>query len=350
MTIAPFAGASGEIALVRRLPVLAAIPRARLGVHTSPVEQLEGFRDVDDLWVKRDDLSAELMGGNKVRALEFALARVERGDTVLTVGGHGSTHVLATATHAARLGAQTVAVRWPHELGDVARQVDAASRAACTSVTESLHLLTGIGRARLMQFNGGDRMHYVPLGAASPEGILGQVNAALELAEQVGEGMLPAPARVVVPMGTGATAAGLALGFALARLPTTVVAVRCGPRIGSNGWRVRALERKALALLKRYTGRSLAVTQTPLRVMHSAYGGAYGRPFPAASEAAGLLHTLRGWRLDDTYSAKAFVVALDLAAHDRDNEKPHGPTLFWLTFDGRWLTTDDRNSDRGERR
>lgn len=345
MTIAPFAVASSEIALVRRFPVLAAIPRARLGVRPSPVERLEGFRDVDDLWVKRDDLSAELMGGNKVRALEFALARVERGDTVLTVGGHGSTHVLATATHAARLGAQTIAVRWPHELGDVGRQVDAASRAACVNVVESLHIVTGIGRAHLMRMGGG--LHYVPLGAANAEGILGQVNAALELAEQVAEGLLPAPARVVVPLGTGATAAGLSLGFALAGLPTTVVAVRCGPRIGSNGWRVRALEREALALLRRYVGSTMAVARTPLRVMHNAYGGAYGRPFPPARDAAGLLHTLRGWRLDDTYSAKAFLVALDLAAHESGiGSSVGGPTLFWLTFDGRWLTADDPDSAR----
>ena len=56
--------------------------------------------------MKREDLSSDVLGGNKVRSLEFLLGGVVEGDTVLTLGGEGSTHVLATAVHAARLGAQ----------------------------------------------------------------------------------------------------------------------------------------------------------------------------------------------------------------------------------------------------
>jgi len=37
------------IPLVRRFPALAAIPRARLGRFPTPVEHLEGFRDVGSL-------------------------------------------------------------------------------------------------------------------------------------------------------------------------------------------------------------------------------------------------------------------------------------------------------------
>src|ERR1044072_751933 len=79
------------IPLVRRFPALAAIPRARLGRFPTPVERLEGFRDVDSLWVKHEDLSSDTLGGNKVRSLEFLLGRVAEGDTVLTLGGVGST-------------------------------------------------------------------------------------------------------------------------------------------------------------------------------------------------------------------------------------------------------------------
>ena len=104
------------IPLVRRFPALAAIPRARLGRFPTPVERLDGFRDVDSLWVKHEDLSSDALGGNKVRSLEFLLGRVGEGDTMLTLGGEGSTHVLATAVHAARLGAKTIAVRWRHDM------------------------------------------------------------------------------------------------------------------------------------------------------------------------------------------------------------------------------------------
>src|SRR5256885_1804915 len=54
---------------------------------------------------------------------------------------------------------------------------------------------------------------FVPLGGSTPLGTLGHVNAALELAEQVAAGALPEPAAVVVPLGSGGTAAGLLLGL-----------------------------------------------------------------------------------------------------------------------------------------
>ena len=56
------------------------------------------------------------------------------GDTVLTVGGEGSTHVLATAVHAARLGAKTIAVRWRHDMHAAATEVGARTVTECAEV------------------------------------------------------------------------------------------------------------------------------------------------------------------------------------------------------------------------
>src|SRR5919198_4028758 len=100
-----------SLTIFRRFPALGAVPRAPLGRFPTPVESAEAI--APGLWVKRDDLSAEPLGGNKVRALEFLLAGVRPGDEVLTVGAVGSTHALATALHAARLGARTTVVGWP---------------------------------------------------------------------------------------------------------------------------------------------------------------------------------------------------------------------------------------------
>ncbi|HEX5832088.1 MAG TPA: hypothetical protein VFY16_13990, partial [Gemmatimonadaceae bacterium] len=86
------------------------------------------------LWLKRDDRNAPVLAGNKVRALEWLLGDVRAGDLVLTVGGVGSTHVLSTAVHAARLGARTVALRWPHETHPVARLVAAEAEARCARI------------------------------------------------------------------------------------------------------------------------------------------------------------------------------------------------------------------------
>ena len=320
------------IPLVRRFPALAAIPRARLGRFPTPVERLEGFRDVDSLWVKHEDLSSDALGGNKVRSLEFLLGRVAEGDTVLTLGGVGSTHILATAVHAARLGAKTVAVRWRHDMHPAAEEVSARMVAECAEVITASNFLTAIPpliRLRLTR-----RAHYIPLGGSTPLGTLGHVNAALELAEQVAAGELPQPARVVVPLGSGGTAAGLSLGFAIAGLAVTVLGARVGPRIGANRWRVLHLAEQTRRLIGRYTGRLPApLNRNRVVVSHDLYAGAYARPHPTAEHAAMLVDALRGWRLDATYSAKAFAVALDMAA-ERGT-----PTLFWMTFDARWMKT-----------
>ena len=121
-------------------------------------------------------------------------------------------------------------------------------------------------------------------------------------------------------------------GFAIAGLDTTVIGARVGPRVGANRWRVRRLVEQTRHLITRYTGRApAAIRSDRLLVSHDLYGGAYARPHPTAEHAAVLVNSLRGWKLDATYSAKAFGVALDLAAAEST------PTLFWMTFDARWM-------------
>ena len=318
------------IPLVRRFPALAAIPRARLGRYPTPVHRIEGFRDIDSLYVKHEDLSSDVLGGNKVRSLEFLLGRLGEGDTVLTLGGVGSTHVLATAVHAARLGAKTVAVRWRHDMHTAAEEVAERTAQECSELVTTSNIVTALWPLLRMRVT--RRAHYIPLGGSTPLGTLGHVNAALELAGQIERGEIPVVERLVVPLGSGGTAAGLALGLAIAGLDTVVVGARVGPRVGANKWRVLRLIDQTRRLITRYTGRAPPpVARDRIVVSHDLYGGAYARPHPTAEHAAVLLDTLTGWRLDSTYSAKAFGVALDVAgAHSRT-------TLFWMTFDGRWM-------------
>ena len=323
-------GQSDTIPLVRRFPALAAIPRARLGRYPTPVERLDGFQDVDSLWVKHEDLSSDALGGNKVRSLEFLLGRVSEGDTVLTLGGEGSTHVLATAIHACRLGAKTIAVRWRHDMHSAAHEVAARAATECAQIITASSFLAAM--LPLVHLRLTQEVLYIPLGGSTALGTLGHVNAALELVDQIEAGELPRPARVVVPLGSGGTAAGLALGFAIAGLDTTVIGARVGPRIGANRFRVLRLVEQTRRLVRRYTGRTLpTVSRDRIAVSHDLYGGAYARPHPTAEHAAVLVDSLRGWRLDATYSAKAFAAALDIAAAQAT------PTLFWMTFDARWM-------------
>src|SRR6266446_5142859 len=80
------------LAIERRFPALRGrFPRAQLTALPTPVRPLRRLGDalgVGNLWVKCDDESGPLYGGNKPRKLEFLLgdALADRKTTVLTFG------------------------------------------------------------------------------------------------------------------------------------------------------------------------------------------------------------------------------------------------------------------------
>ena len=315
--------------LIARFPALARIPRVELGTLPTPVEHidLQGVALVGELWIKRDDLTASPLGGNKVRALEFLLGGLAPGEVVLTAGGEGSTHILTTATYVRALGGVTHAVRWTHEMNPSALDVADRARAISASVTTVRSSILGLLRAHAARRS---RIRWIPPGGTSELGMLGHVNAALELAEQIARGEMPSPARVVLPVGSGGTAAGLALGFAVAGVDTVVIGARVAPRIAAGSMRVLSLAERERRYLEQLTGEQIPrVDRERVEIVHSVYAGAYGRALPGAERDASMLQQVTGLSLDGTYSAKAFSAALSVAS------RQSGTTLFWLTFDGR---------------
>jgi 1-aminocyclopropane-1-carboxylate deaminase/D-cysteine desulfhydrase-like pyridoxal-dependent ACC family enzyme len=297
-------------------PRLAEVPHVTLRTAPTPVEQV-GER----LWIKRDDLTAEPIGGNKVRALEFLLAQFPRGSRVITGGSRGSTHVLSTILHARNLGIEIEAASWPQEMNDVARTVDARIERETTR----RHFRHPVTAAAWLTWKAWRGEHVIPAGGTTPRGMLGHVYAAFELAEQVRAGLLPRPDRIVVPLGTGGTAVGLAMGLALCMGPRMVVGARVVPWIIARESRLRRLTVSLAREIHRVTGNWPGVRdEADVVVAEGVYGGAYGRPLAGAPHA-----TPNGVSLDPTYSAKAFVAA-NQWARERN-------TLFWMTFDSRWM-------------
>jgi 1-aminocyclopropane-1-carboxylate deaminase/D-cysteine desulfhydrase-like pyridoxal-dependent ACC family enzyme len=316
------------IPLVRRFPALASVPRVSLGRFPTPVQRASGL--APGLWIKRDDLSGDALGGNKVRALEFLLGDIEPEDHVVTVGALGSTHALTTAIYARRLGARVTLLRWPQEMNEAAEAVQRRTLRTLPKSGASRNVAIAYLRAALLRLRGA---RWIPAGGSTPLGILGHVNGALELAEQIARGEMPVPERIVVPLGSGGTAAGLALGMCIAGLPTEIVGARVVPRVIANRAHVMRLARATARFIERAGGTKLPrLARTRVRVIHDAYGGAYGRELALGREAATRCRNEIGMSLDATYSAKAMATALAIAG-----EKKSGATLFWLTFDGRVL-------------
>src|SRR5213083_2867824 len=120
--------------------IRAALAPCSLGTWPTPVDTRPDLAPATgraELWLKREDLTSPRCGGNKVRGLEFLLAGLPAGMVCVTVGGFGSTHCLATATHARDLGLRTVLAQFPQPETATTRALAVASVARADVVVRS---------------------------------------------------------------------------------------------------------------------------------------------------------------------------------------------------------------------
>ena len=324
--------------LFRRFPRLGrSTRRLNFTGGPSPVRRLASLSGTlaTDVWIKDDGGHGSLYGGNKARKLEFVLAHAlaQRARTVLTTGGIGSNHVLATAIYGRSLGLN-VALALGYESPDrqaVDNLLATASAGATIHFTRSYPVTALVAPYLVSRYWARDRRkpYVIGPGASSPRAALGYVNAALELAEQVRRGELPEPASIVIPLGTGGTAAGLLAGLRLAGLDSRVFAVAVGR--APTTWRlaVKRLARATAQLIARRSGESAVgkLRLDGLEVVRDWIGPGLGQASDEGVRAAELLADVEGCVLDPIYTAKAMAALLGLA----DSGCLPGPVLFWQT-------------------
>jgi D-cysteine desulfhydrase len=321
------------LALFRAYPQLEElIPRVPIGEYPTPIQRLA---DADgapygNAWIKRDDETHAQYGGNKVRKLEFILANAQRAgaDRLITVGAAGSHHALATAVHGGNMGFKVTLVLFPQRVTEHVREVllsDVAFGAELRMTPRMESVPLALWRARLAVSG---VAQVIPPGGSDPSGTLGYVSAALEVLEQVKRGELPMPDVVHVAAGTLGTTAGLAVGFALARVPIRIVASRITSWLVANDRALAKLAQGTLAVLARagVDVPSLPDVVSRVELHDRQLGEGYGRSTPAGDAASRLLRPY-GLALDGTYTAKAGAELL--AAMDREPDRNY---LFWHTL------------------
>ena len=317
-----------------RFPRTAAtLPRVPICALPTPVRAAPGLGE--DVWVKDDALSADPWGGNKPRKLEWVLAAAKAGGygTVVTFGGIGTNHGLATATYARREGMRCVLAlveqpRTQEVERKLARLRTAATRVHLTGTARRTALAIPYLALRYAQLRPPRPPYLLPPGASSPLGAVGFVEAALELAAQVEAGELPEPAAVTVALSSGGTAAGLAAGLAIAGLGTRVDAVLVNDQLKLTEASLTRLARRTLRLLAKRGADVDGVELNEIRVLRGFMGAGYGHATPEGGEAQRLGADAEGLALDPVYTAKALAAI-------RAGASGAGPILFWNTNNGR---------------
>jgi len=291
--------------------------------------------------VKYDNLTSSFYGGNKLRKLEYLLRRAlaRNADRVATFGTAASNHVLATTLYAKQLDLPCTCL--------ISHQV----RTACAAKTLRLLLANG---AEIVRYGGSYRSRVetmrrhvqgrnswlIPMGGSSWLGTVGYVNAGLELATQIAALEIPAPDRVYIATGTMGSAAGLALGLALAGQTIEVQAVRVSPASIMNRQRLDHLIAKTAMMLNRIDASippDLA-TRTRIEVRQEFFGEGYAVSNEATDVAVEFASEQLELRLEPTYTGKAMAALL----HDLAQPEHSGKSmLFWNTYNSNPLPDAD---------
>ncbi|HEY1375364.1 MAG TPA: pyridoxal-phosphate dependent enzyme [Gemmataceae bacterium] len=313
----------------------ARLPRATLAHLPTPLEKAPRFAGrVGDVqvFVKRDDCTGLLFGGNKVRHAEFLLAdAVHQGCDVLVWGaGVQSNNCRVTAAACARLGlecrlflSRTTGptelqgnLLLDHLVGAKVQLVDAA-------MGPELNALLADEAAKLR--SAGRRPYVwhpprtVPLAAVS------YALAAAELADDLRRvGVEPA---AVYVSSSGSTGAGLALG---------VRALGLGWPVRSVGyirwpWEVPAFMADAANGAAELMGLPHRLGPADIDYTADQIGADYGRLTAAGREALRLMATTEAMLLDPVYTARA---AAELIADVRSGRVPAGAAVVFVHTGG----------------
>jgi len=289
---------------------LSSFPRIQLGQWPSPLqscprlsERLSTGLGGPTVLVKRDDVSLIGVGGNKLRKLEFLLGAAVRdgAERVVTFGAVQTNHGRLTAAACAHLGlaCDLVLTR------AVPRDGEAYERSGNMLLDRvygaTVHVLdtdeeAEVRHQELLAAHG--KTVSIPVGGSTGVGALGYVHAVAELITQFGDtGRWPS--RLVAPLASAGTAAGLVVGAA------------------AFGWEIdidliavsRPVEaaRQVLLSLVAETAALLDIAPPSLdrvRITDRTLGPGYGQPTDDVWRAISLFGSTEAITLEPVYSGK----------------------------------------------
>ncbi|MGV1036784.1 MAG: 1-aminocyclopropane-1-carboxylate deaminase/D-cysteine desulfhydrase [Candidatus Nanopelagicales bacterium] len=294
-----------------------------------------------EVWIKRDDLTAVGVGGNKIRKLEFLLGEAldQGADTLITIGAAQSNHCRAVAAAAAVMGMDAHLVLGGSDPGNrtgnlLLDDYLGATLEFCEVDDWATLFARAEAAAQAVQQRGGVAFT-MPAGGSTPTGALGFARAYAELLEQCDRQGL-SPTTVVHATGSGGTQAGLIAGRELLGGGPAIVGVTVALEGSMMAPVVDAVADGALALVAQPVASNAQpgtastedanVRREPAVVIDGYLGDDYGVPTEAAEKALLTLLRREGILLDPVYTAKAFSAVL--AA---DQVLGQGPLVFWHT-------------------
>jgi len=270
------------------------------------------------LWIKRDDCTGIVFGGNKERKAEFVMADAlrKKADVVITTGDvQYSNHARTTAAAARKSGLDVVLVltgKKPKTY-DGNLLIDYLLGADIRFVSKGKH--EGNDTDPMEQVakelkQKGHVPYIIPLGASYPVGAIAYINAMLELTTQAQNQNLKINC-VVHAAGSGGTQAGIVLANKALASGTTVYGISAEPDCKWLKTKTVEIANDAARFLGEATVKSSDVT-----LVEKYSGEKYGALTQEATEAIKLVARTEGILLDPVYTGKAMAGLIDMIRHD----------------------------------
>jgi 1-aminocyclopropane-1-carboxylate deaminase/D-cysteine desulfhydrase-like pyridoxal-dependent ACC family enzyme len=340
-----------QIPLYKALPGLEKnVKRIELVKGSTPVQHMKNLEKIlgtnANLYIKRDDLSSPLYGGNKARKLEFTLADIlaKGSKRIITGGGLGSHMTVSMAAFAKQYNINTDVVLFKQPVNEHVKTNMLLDKYFGANMEYSSNFVTfaaDIARKYTEGFLKDGKAPYLVLPGDSNElADLGYVNAAFEIRDQVKAGKMPEPDYIFVAAGSCGTMAGLLAGLRLAGLKTKVVGVRVSEPIVTNEFMVAHLAEKQLKFIAKNSNADVSgihFKSQDIVMLDNYLGGGYGHPTDKSEQAITLLKYSQNIKLDPTYTGKAMAAMIDFAGMPQNNGKN---ILFINTYNSRDLSKE----------
>lgn len=289
-----------------------------------PLPRLSARLNGPMIWIKRDDLAPLVMGGNKLRKLEFLLGEAHQrsADVVVTVGAQQSNHAAQTAAAARRFGLEAVLLlQGLAEAAPAGNLLLNALYGADVRLDPAPPEDWGLRVVEELQA-AGRRPYLIPVGGSNPVGATGFFLAGLELQRQLDVEKVPV-AEVIIASASGGTQAGLLLAASLGA-PWKLLGISINRPADELAQLVFAL---SVA-----TADHLELPHPPRHLSQTTddyVGQGYARLDDATREAITLLAREEGLLADPVYTGKALAGLIDLVRQGRWKRNEH--VLFWHT-------------------
>jgi len=320
------------------------LPRYSLATLPTPITDavrlrhaLGGAARCPRILIKRDDLTALGLGGNKARKLEYLIADAlaDGAHTVVTTGAVQSNHARMTAAAARMAGLKCVLVlssryEVPQIEGNLLLDYVFGAEVRFVPAEDPM-LAVGQDAAVVAEVveseaAAGRTTYVIPVGGSSPVGALGYVSGTAELVEQL-RALGSSPSRLYYASGSRGTQAGLTLGAKLSDAPYELWGIAVSAGEPEKIERAKNAANDAAVLL----GVGTRVSHEDLFTDQGFIGEGYGIPTPGGLEAIDLLARTEAILLDQVYTSKGFSALLH---HVRSGEIPPTDTVVFLHTGG----------------